>query len=503
LIGTRRSGDVLIIMRHDDPPTDAPLRPVRRGLSIVASVNAIAALAGGVALLTGGIDFGAILNERLPFASPTLAGIALIIVVALPLAVLAWAGWTRSGRTGDLALVAGVLLVGWILVQIMVLRAFSLFQPAYLAVAAYLIAASHRVHAGPGTRGALVVAAGAVAVAAGVGLLPHLVKNGLSPISVWAVVLVVAGLTAAVFGAHGALRGAGRAGKVAGTIVTVISVAGVAWLVAPAVAATRVAATSVSTKPRSMGLAYKSVTLVTSDDVRLAAWYLPSANRAAVVVLHGAGSTRSEVLGQAGALARAGYGVVLVDARGHGDSGGTAMDLGWYGDRDVAAGVDFLAARDEVDPTRIGVVGFSMGGEEAIGAAGADPRIRAVVAEGATGRQARDKTWFSEAYGWRGWLQEQFEKAQTQVTAYLSGASPPTPLRAAVASTHDTRFLLITAGNVVDEGHAAAAIRAIAPDRVSTWNIDGADHTDGYRDQPERWRRRVVGFLDERLRGAS
>ena len=97
--------------------TGAPW-PVDRGLG----PHRIAALAGGVALLTGGIDFGAVLNERLPFASPTLAGITLIIVVALPLAVLAWAGWTRSERTGDIALVAGVLLVGWILVQIVVLR---------------------------------------------------------------------------------------------------------------------------------------------------------------------------------------------------------------------------------------------------------------------------------------------------------------------------------------------------------------------------------------------
>jgi hypothetical protein len=48
-----------------------------------------------------------------------------------------------------------------------------------------------------------------------------------------------------------------------------------------------------------------------------------------------------------------------------------------------------LQRQADVDPDRIGVLGLSMGGEDAIGAA--DPAIRAVVAEGATHRTAADK----------------------------------------------------------------------------------------------------------------
>ena len=143
--------------------------------------------------------------------------------------------------------------------------------------------------------------------------------------------------------------------------------------------------------PAALGLNFEPVTLTTTDGVDLAAWYLPGTNGAGVVVMHGAGSTRSDVLDQAAVLVDGGYAVVLIDARGHGDSDGTAMDFGWYGDLDIAAGTTFLASRADIDRTRIGVVGFSMGGEEAIGAAATDPLIRAVVAEGATGRQAADK----------------------------------------------------------------------------------------------------------------
>src|SRR3546814_3253189 len=85
------------------------------------------------------------------------------------------------------------------------------------------------------------------------------------------------------------------------------------------------------------------------------------------------------------------------------------MEFGWYGEQDIRAAFDLLTARDDVDPDRIGVVGLSMGGEEAIGAAGDDARIRAVVAEGATGRTAEDKAWLAEEYGVAGVIQRSEE----------------------------------------------------------------------------------------------
>ena len=63
----------------------------------------------------------------------------------------------------------------------------------------------------------------------------------------------------------------------------------------------------------------------------------------------------------------------------------------------------------------------------------------------------------------------------------------------------DTRFLLITAGNVDDEGHAASFIQSDMAERVTVWNVDGADHTGGYDTRPDEWRQRVVEFLDESL----
>jgi len=330
--------------------------------------------------------------------------------------------------------------------------------------------------------------------------MPHPIKNGLTTMSVVAVVLLLSGIALVGFGAVSALRGRRRVGALAGGAVVLFVLAATVSIVAPAVAATSLPSTEITSTPATVGLEYESVAITTTDGVELAAWFVVGTNRAGVVVMHGAGSTRSDVLDQAAVIAGSGYAVLLVDARGHGDSGGTAMDFGWYGDLDIGAGTEFLASRPEVDPSRIGVIGFSMGGEEAIGAAAADPRIRAVVAEGATARQAADKAWLSDVYGWRGWLQEQVEKLQDGITDYLTEASPPSVLRSAVAQSPGASFLMITAGNVDDEGHAASYIQAAARDRVTVWNVDGADHTGGYDTQPHDWQRRVVEFLDESLR---
>ena len=145
--------------------------------------------------------------------------------------------------------------------------------------------------------------------------------------------------------------------------------------------------------PAQYGLTYQNVAFRTADGVRLSAWYIPARNGAAAVVLPGSGSTRTTVLPQAAVLARHGYGALLVDGRGHGRSGGQAMDFGWWGDRDIAAAVSFLARQPGVRPGKIAVVGESMGGEQALAAMGADPRIRAVVAEGVEGQQYADRGW--------------------------------------------------------------------------------------------------------------
>jgi pimeloyl-ACP methyl ester carboxylesterase len=344
-------------------------------------------------------------------------------------------------------------------------------------------------------RGRVATAVGVLAMAVGLGFAPHLAKGGPAPMRMASVLLLVGGLVLLVGGTVVALHGRRwlrTVGPAAGVVVLTA-------VVSPAIAATNVPRPELGATPADVGLTFVSLMVPTSDGVRLAAWYVPSRNGAAVVLLHGAGSTRSNVLDEAAVLADAGFGVLLVDARGHGESGGRAMDFGWFGEQDVAAAVEVLAAQPEVDADRLGVVGVSMGGEQALGASAAEPRIRAVVAEGATARSGADEAWLSEQFGVQGWFQEQLEWVQDRVTDVLTDAPFPVSSRAAVGSSDETRYLLITAGDVPDEAHAAAYVATADPDRVEVWTVPGGAHVGGLATAPGEWSDRVVGFLTDAL----
>jgi uncharacterized protein len=317
--------------------------------------------------------------------------------------------------------------------------------------------------------------------------------------SIAGIVLLTAGLVLVVTAGSVLARNLGP-GRLVAIPALVILVAVVVWTTVPAVLATNVPPIDRGTDtPSGHGLVAEDVRFAAADGTRLAAWYVPSRNGAAVVLRHGAGSSADDHLAQASVLASHGYGVLITDARGHGESGGRAMDFGWYGDDDVAGAVTFLAERAEVDGDRIGVVGFSMGGEEAIGAIAADPRIRAVVAEGATGRTDADQAWFDDVYGVRGRVQLVFEWVEFTLTDLLTAAERPAALVDAAAAAAPRPILLVVAGRVADERHAAEHIRGGAPGSVTIWEVPGAGHTEGHGTKPAEWEARVVGFLDDAL----
>ncbi len=251
--------------------------------------------------------------------------------------------------------------------------------------------------------------------------------------------------------------------------------------------------------PADRGLTFHDARFPTADGTLLAGWYVPAATHAAVVLVPGSGSSRSAILDHATVLAHRGYGVLLVDPRGHGDSGGDAMEFGWYGDQDIAAAVTYLTQQPDVDPARIAVVGLSMGGEEAIGAIAADARIRAVVAEGATQRVWQDRTWLVDTYGIRGRLQVGIDAVTYGLVDLLTDAGPPTPLGDAAAAAAPRPILLIAGGDAPDEISAATAIQRRSPATVSLWNVPGADHIGGLTAEPAEWDRRVAEFLTAAL----
>jgi hypothetical protein len=113
-------------------------------IGVLATLNAVAALGGAWGLATGAIGIGPQLEVRLPWQSPTLGGLALLLAVAAPNALLAWFAWRGDRRTGVAAVAIGTLLVAWILVELAFLRELSFFHPLYVAVGLVLVLLGRR-----------------------------------------------------------------------------------------------------------------------------------------------------------------------------------------------------------------------------------------------------------------------------------------------------------------------------------------------------------------------
>lgn len=98
-----------------------------------------------------------------------------------------------------------------------------------------------------------------------------------------------------------------------------------------------------------------------------------------IVLAHGFAGARYPKM--ADYFAGLGYGVLALDFRGYGNSGGErGRVIPKEQVSDVRGAVSWLAKRPEIDPERIIVVGSSLGGSIAIMATAADDRIKVCVA---------------------------------------------------------------------------------------------------------------------------
>jgi len=148
------------------------------------------------------------------------------------------------------------------------------------------------------------------------------------------------------------------------------------------------------------GLVLTHVAYSTEANQRVPALFLksasakPDARLPVVILLHGTGGNKSNNLGLMKTFAAKGFLAISPDGRYHGErcakGTGTAdyypaiaqaykdeKSHPWLYDTvyDVMRLIDYLQTRPDVDPKRIGLMGFSKGGMETYLASAADPRI--------------------------------------------------------------------------------------------------------------------------------
>ncbi|HSJ94392.1 MAG TPA: alpha/beta fold hydrolase, partial [Gaiellaceae bacterium] len=241
--------------------------------------------------------------------------------------------------------------------------------------------------------------------------------------------------------------------------------------------------------------AYEPVTFTAEDGLELSGWWVASENGAAVVVVHGGGGDRMGTLDHAELLARHGYGVLVYDSRGRGESEGSHNGFGWDWEKDVGGALDFLHERPDVDPERIGGIGLSTGAEVLLEVAPERRDLRAVVADGLTARSFddyRNLDGLTEA--------APFYWTMMAGARVFSGSSPGPALEELAAEVSPTPLLLVSTGvGIATEIDFNRLYAEAAREPVELWELPDVAHTAAVRERAAEYEERVIGFLDEAL----
>jgi uncharacterized protein len=274
-----------------------------------------------------------------------------------------------------------------------------------------------------------------------------------------------------------------------------------------------------------------------ADGTKLRGWKVrpQNPNGSWVLLFHGVADNRVGVVGQAHFLLRAGYSVVMMDARAHGASEGPMATYGWLERHDTSAIIDQLISSEiagyrdlqippgklsgDIAPGVIGVkspapphyegsygaprhifaLGESMGAGMVLQSAAADPRIEAVVAEAsfASLREA--------AYDYAG-LQKYPLLGQTLFAPgawtmiyrgeSLAGfpAAEVSPQKSVAARNFPVLLICDGADTTLPCRHSRK-IFAAATGPKELWEVPGAFHTAAIAYQPAEFERRVLAFF--------
>ncbi len=255
-----------------------------------------------------------------------------------------------------------------------------------------------------------------------------------------------------------------------------------------------------SKTPADFGLTAETVHIPV-DNLTLTAWYIPpppDSSGAALVYVHGYGGNRGGLLAQAAAMHGLGYGALLIDLRNHGESEDALTTWGYSEANDVVAAYNYLRSRPEVDPTRIGLAGKSMGGAAAAQAATQLPDLTVLVLESTyasfagnlpniASRIARVPSFLAPQ------ILRQMSAESGLPLNEINAAEAVATLKMPVLVIHGEQDQLVP----VEQGQAV--FTAVSQPKA-LYTVPNAGHLDIFTIDPDRFTEQMGNFLAEYLR---
>jgi len=243
------------------------------------------------------------------------------------------------------------------------------------------------------------------------------------------------------------------------------------------------------TSPAQQGVRAEDVSVVSADGSRLHGWFMPAVGRpkATVLHLHGNAANISNHLPLVSWLPARGYNVLMIDYRGFGRSEGKPSLDGIVDD--AAAALTYLRTRTDVDPTRIVVLGQSIGGATALRLLARDAKgVRIAIIDSAFA-------------SYRGIARDATAGGPLAPIAALTAGVLPGPDRDPITALKSIRIPLIFV-----HGKRDSVIDAVNSERLHAaatgsqhWSVPDAMHIMALA-QPGSWRETLVQAMDEAVR---
>jgi pimeloyl-ACP methyl ester carboxylesterase len=256
--------------------------------------------------------------------------------------------------------------------------------------------------------------------------------------------------------------------------------------------------------PATFGLDYEEVTFTPrGDDFQLAAWYIPNHESSRVIILaHGRDASKQnaisgKIVKLSAALYEAGFAVLSIDMRGHGESDGPQnYSFGVFERNDVLGAIDFLTAKG-FKKSSIGILGISMGGAATMGAVAEEPGIGALVLESTLAdlNPLIEEQWENESGMPMFVLPAVFVMTRLIHGYDLKDVIPVEDLK--TYAPGPVLVLHCTSDELVPMWHPQTLSEAV-PGAQSA-SFDNCDHAELYRDYPEKYEALVIPFFDENL----
>jgi len=248
-----------------------------------------------------------------------------------------------------------------------------------------------------------------------------------------------------------------------------------------------------------LGFDYEEVTFPSRDGLALSGWFVPGSmpaagsNSATVVVTHGFSRNRLSGAVAARILSQQGFAVLLYDLRGHGRSQAGISTWGWLEINDLLGAVDYLRGRTDLNPDRIGALGYSLGGQVTLRAAAQERWIKAVAAEGSTFAALSDHI-ISSAFSLRKLVFYPWLWISYNYQALLTGVPQPLGVVKEMPKIAPRPLLLIAAGRG-EEYLITRRLFEVAGEPKELYHVPEAVHTECSRARPEEYARKLVEFF--------